>query len=572
VELVSLSVRRYRSIREAEKLPLGQLTVLIGPNNEGKSNILRALVLGMRVLSEVRAVGIMRGQVRSSRPFDSDYQWDRDFPLGLQADNPEGNSVFDFEFSLNQAETTAFAREVRSNLNGTLPIRISFGPRRVLFQVVKRGPGAKALTAKRDEIVAFLSKRLQLQYVPAVRTAEQALAVVRSLVETELAAVESDPEYAAALAKIADIQRPVLDALAATLTEQLSHFLPDVASVAVDVPPEARSTALRRDVRVVVDDGAPTELRQKGDGVQSLAALSLIRHAARHRETGREQILAVEEPEAHLHPEAIHQLKAVLVEIAQNQQVLVTTHCPVLVNRRDIGSNIIVEANKARPARTIREIRDVLGVRTADNLASADLVLIVEGESDRVALQAILGETSAVLRDGFENGRLAVDSLAGGSNLAYKLGQLRDSLCLTHAFLDNDQVGRTAAERASEFGLLSPADQTFAIAFGSGDSEIEDLYDPAVYKDALSARWNADIERGDVARIPRFANRVRRAFEVAGQPFTDTTERQVKMAIAEAVALRPESSLLAGRQGPIETLVRTLERKLSADGSSINPA
>jgi AAA15 family ATPase/GTPase len=45
------SVKNFRSITSAEKLPLGDFTVLVGPNNEGKSNILEALALGMQELS-----------------------------------------------------------------------------------------------------------------------------------------------------------------------------------------------------------------------------------------------------------------------------------------------------------------------------------------------------------------------------------------------------------------------------------------------------------------------------------------------------------------------------------------
>jgi AAA ATPase-like protein len=47
--LTQLSIQRYRSIIKTEKLALKQLTVLVGPNNEGKSNILQALVAGMQL-------------------------------------------------------------------------------------------------------------------------------------------------------------------------------------------------------------------------------------------------------------------------------------------------------------------------------------------------------------------------------------------------------------------------------------------------------------------------------------------------------------------------------------------
>jgi putative ATP-dependent endonuclease of the OLD family len=43
MKLISFSVTSYRSITAAYRLPIGQLTILIGSNNEGKLNILRAL-------------------------------------------------------------------------------------------------------------------------------------------------------------------------------------------------------------------------------------------------------------------------------------------------------------------------------------------------------------------------------------------------------------------------------------------------------------------------------------------------------------------------------------------------
>ena len=51
MRLVQFSVTNFRSILKAERLPLGEFTVLVGPNNEGKSNILQAMVLGMEALS-----------------------------------------------------------------------------------------------------------------------------------------------------------------------------------------------------------------------------------------------------------------------------------------------------------------------------------------------------------------------------------------------------------------------------------------------------------------------------------------------------------------------------------------
>jgi predicted ATPase len=107
-----------------------------------------------------------------------------------------------------------------------------------------------------------------------------------------------------------------------------------------------------------------------------------MRHAASFHSGARHTVIALEEPEAHLHPSAIHELKAVLQELAKTKQIVLITLCPLFVNRARIAANIIVENNQARGAESIAEIRDILGVRAADNLRHAELVLIVEGMED----------------------------------------------------------------------------------------------------------------------------------------------------------------------------------------------
>lgn len=51
MRLSSFSVVNYRSITNARKIQTNNMTVLVGKNNEGKSNILRALTLAMDIMS-----------------------------------------------------------------------------------------------------------------------------------------------------------------------------------------------------------------------------------------------------------------------------------------------------------------------------------------------------------------------------------------------------------------------------------------------------------------------------------------------------------------------------------------
>lgn len=50
MKLSDFSVINYRSITTARKIHTNNMTVLVGKNNEGKSNILRALTLAMDIM------------------------------------------------------------------------------------------------------------------------------------------------------------------------------------------------------------------------------------------------------------------------------------------------------------------------------------------------------------------------------------------------------------------------------------------------------------------------------------------------------------------------------------------
>jgi putative ATP-dependent endonuclease of the OLD family len=564
MDLVSFSVTNYRSITKAYKLPIRRSTVLIGPNNEGKSNILRALVITLESLRRIGGARIERGRLRQSERYLEFYDWERDFPVTLQAKSPVGESVFDVEFRLSDEEVSDFESEVQSSLNGTLPIQLSLGENSGGFKVLKKGPGGPALSKKAEQIAKFISKRINLSYIPAIRTAKSAHEIVGELVEKELAVVESDTKYLEAIKALAAIQQPVLDKISASIKETLREFLPNVREVEVSISEEERFRALRRACEIIVDDGTPTQLLRKGDGVQSLAALSLMRHASESSGAGRNLILAIEEPESHLHPNAIHQLKGVVAEIANKHQVIMTTHCPLFVDRAAIKSNILVHDNKARPAKNVRQIREILGVRAADNLQHAELILIVEGEDDRNSLRALLAAHSKAVGSALDQGTLGIESLHGGSNLCYKLSQIREAICAAHAFLDYDTCALRASEKAQQEGLLTLANVTFATCMGMKESEFEDLIDEALYAPLLINRYGVSIQNPKFRGNSKWSDRLATTFRHQGKPWSSQIEAKVKAEISELISSNAGMALNIHKRASFDALTRALELAINA--------
>jgi putative ATP-dependent endonuclease of OLD family len=562
MKLVAFSVTNYRSITSAYKLPMKQTTVLIGPNNEGKSNILRALVTALEILSSLAGASILKGRLRPYARTDS-YDWRKDFPMALQGIQLKVESIFALDFQLSADEITDFETEVGSKLNGTLPIELKIGLQEISFRITKKGPGALTLSQKSESIARFVAKRININYIPAVRTAEGAHEIVTEIVSKELAIVEKDNEYIRALGAVAKLQQPVLDRISASIKDTLKEFLPNVKNVKVSIPQEARFRALRRACEIIVDDGTPTQLARKGDGVQSLAALSLMRHASASTSGQRDLILAIEEPESHLHPNAIHQLKSVLTDIGRKHQVIMTTHCPLFVDRASIKSNILVHNNKASPAKDVRQIREILGVRAADNLQHAELILLVEGEDDRISLRSLLSHNSAPLKVALSQGTLAIDTLRGGSNLAYKLTQVREAVCLAYCFLDHDKAGIEAFDKAEKEGLVTPAEVTMASCAGMKESEMEDLFDESLYNKMLFNKYGIPVNHPKFRGNNKWSDRVRETFKALGKPWSDQMEAKVKLDVAELAADNPATALNSHKRNSFDALCEALTSKLN---------
>ncbi len=564
MELLSFSVTNYRSITAAQGVSLARKTILIGRNNEGKSNVLRALQTSMQLLQSHALTEV----VRAGRHFaggDDSYQWSRDFPLKLQKRAGVRRSVFRLEFGLSEDETIELKTAIGSNLKGSLPLEISIGEEHnPVFRVVKSGTGTKSLAQKSQKIAKFVAERIHFSYIPAVRTDRDTLDLIRHLLSQELRTLELDPKYQGALATITALQQPILNKLGGQVQSALQTFLPTIKDVKIEVSDSGRRYALRHEVSVTIDDGTPTSIEHKGDGVKSLAALGLLRSMQARPGAS---ILAIEEPESHLHPEAIHQINEIIESISKTTQVILTTHNPLFVDRTTVASNILVTEGGARPAKSIGAIRELLGVRASDNLSSASFVLVVEGKEDVVCLRALLPMLSEKIGRALKTHQMVIEPLGGSGNLSYKLSLLRTFLCGTHTLLDGDDAGRSAYNKAEKDGLISVATCTFVLCRGFKQAEFEDCLDLAVYRTAIQTEYGVDLNCAEFRGNEKWSARIKSSFMSQGKDMNEALLTRVKLTVARAVERAPSSALSEHKRGSIDALVMALENSLSAPRS-----
>lgn len=552
MQLVNFSVTNYRSITKAHKINLQNITVLVGRNNEGKSNILMALNVAMETMMQ---------HANHANVHERLYDWQRDFPVQLQQRKNNLDSVFRLNFRLNHDENTEFFRTTGIRSNEDIPIELKYGQdNRAKITVPKKG--SSSFNDKSEKVTAFICERIAINYIQAVRTEDMAMDVIHRLISTELSKLYDNEEYKSAEQTIYNLQEAVYNDIANRILAPLQEFLPQLTNVEI----RSRGRRLvwrgfRNDVDVILNDGTPTSILYKGDGIKSLVSLAILKESK--NEIGA-SIIAIEEPESHLHPEAIHSLVNVIKGISENHQVIITTHNPLFVQRNNISNNIIVDHGTAKPAKNIKEIRELLGVLPEDNLINASHVLVVEGEDDKIALNKILSSLSPTIKDALIKNKLVIQPLAGATNLNYELSRLRSYVCRYFVFLDADEAGYDAAEKAIEKGLLSESDVKYSICNGNNISEFEDCLKKDFYIEAIRNKFSVDLGVTSFRNSKKWSDRVKTVFLSQGQRWTDAVEKKVKMEVAKLIPVEDADSVLdEHKRGSIDALVNALENMLS---------
>jgi putative ATP-dependent endonuclease of the OLD family len=586
MRLARVTVTNYRSILAAESFDVGDYTVLVGPNNEGKSNLLRAIVLALETIHRWANLKVAAGTSisyaalrQASTPLtagmtnfdrrsriDSTYSWERDFPMTKRTRVTAASaSRIRLEFELDSSEKEDFRSKVGSYNNGRLPVEISFGPSTVGLTIVKQGPGSKALSLKSQEIAKAVASNLQIFSIPTARTETNVLGVIQSLVSLQLSKLNFTKEYKEAADQLQILREQAILQLEGSMKITLGEYLTGLVGVEILGGSIAEQSLRVEDL--IIDDGVATSISEKGDGIKSLAAISLMQEAARNMTLSARLIAAIDEPEAHLHPDAIHKLKTKLLDIAKTQQVIVSTHSSVLVNRGSVGSNVIVAENRARAASSLVEVRKTLGVRLADNLSHAEVVILVEGTSDEEAFRAILSDRSKMLSRAISSGEIAFIAIRGVKRLHTELLSQRNAVCRPFLILDDDAPARDAVAAEIGAGILTAAEYVHLHRPG-GDSELEDLFKASITIDAVRDMFSVGISEAQMkVRKPKWSAKVEGLLRAAGKAPTDELMNELKAKIAGAVGRSPKDAIDPDRDALIDAIVVQIEEMFTASTS-----
>ncbi len=155
--------------------------------------------------------------------------------------------------------------------------------------------------------------------------------------------------------------------------------------------------------------GVPRPFTSFGHGAQRSAHMALIKlladvTAAAGVNGGSTTVLLIDEPEVYLHPQAVELLREALVTLSnQNFQVVFSTHSPLLIGRRHVLETLMVykddagrtvarnkmQAAAAAMAAHEHHAEALFSIQVASHLLFSEKVLLVEGKTEQTVLPTV---------------------------------------------------------------------------------------------------------------------------------------------------------------------------------------
>lgn len=471
MKLVRLDVKSYRSFVEGIDVSLVTgMNSFVGPNNCGKSNLVRALKLAL----------------------DPAYDFDalRDVPGQLLYAYPRTTLTFKIEGRSSSEKTLLkYLREYEESVVGDgkptyaganeLRLVVTYRGNQATGLVRQEYFAAKGVGDRRGD--AKLNERALKQFRKLVRFVSvesgqsiemllvgQFREILHSVLREELGTAYGESEEA----RIA-YEQHLQDGLLAPMREKIlnlsQRLFPEVKGVAL-IPSVTSLEETLSNIRIRLEDSVMTDLASKGTGIAGGVLIALLRYLS--DASKQSLVFALEEPEAFLHPAAQQALRDDLEQLAERDDVtlLVTSHSPYIVSRspnaqvvaleKGIGDGVSRVVGSAVGNAGHADVLSGLFVDTVvpellDRYHSVPpecaLLLVVEGETDKQFIEL----AASALGRGNELKAVTIVACKGAHSAVAQAILLRaEAKQEVIALFDSDGEGRSARDLLSgRFGF-----------------------------------------------------------------------------------------------------------------------
>jgi energy-coupling factor transporter ATP-binding protein EcfA2 len=343
VKITKFSAQGYRSLRDVRLDDLGDFVVFYGPNGSGKSNVLRGiqtLLLAASIWTEHERTEHQRFKdaLIKAQVLDADMPHLGHGPptstvLGMEITNPSdwpdvsmalGRMLperLSLRLTVNWVERDAFEVELDVAFDGVPYAEAERAARQDVPEAAKRSVSAKATVARVVHALFWKVDAARTLRDEVIREGD----TTKAADPAEEALRASKPQTAVFYAK--NIPDKALRARFESFRQVVAHTL-ELPALDVAWHPRTGLLDLRQPLRHAPDD-CDVSMRNAGLGIEQVVSIAASLVFARAR------VVAIEEPEAHLHApttgRALRKLLAALVHPSERDrpmvdQLFIATH------------------------------------------------------------------------------------------------------------------------------------------------------------------------------------------------------------------------------------------------------
>jgi putative ATP-dependent endonuclease of OLD family len=458
LRIAEVSIRNFRVLQDVW-MPLAETTVLIGANNSGKTAFLDALDV---------AIGDRTRASEDDLFVDKDGKVAPEFVVDLLIQPADGDDEFDTDVR----EVVADAIQLPSSgpeffairTRGAVDPKRGFDRRRKFLKGWEREAvkAAALVELAKPFVTRDVLELLSFHLLDARRDVADELRGKASFWARIAKDLNVDPTLRAQIeANLKTLgatlinASPVLADVRTELNRISEAFAPGTTGMSIEALP-AHLDVLGRgmDVMYGAPGSAPISLDRHGMGTRSLAVLTIFNAFVKIRTiaSGGLTIVALEEPEAHLHPQA--QRAAFQLATTIPAQRIVSTHSPYIVEGVDVFN--LRHFLRSGPAATVKwvdrttagsstftteeleKLRRFLQQRHGEVLF-ARLVVLFEGDTEEAALPAFAEASWG--KGGLHDRGLSFVNVGGSGNYRHLLVLLDRLRIPWLIFSDGDQGG-----------------------------------------------------------------------------------------------------------------------------------
>ncbi|MGW3077818.1 AAA family ATPase [Kitasatospora sp. NPDC001132] len=258
---------------------------------------------------------------------------------------------------------------------------------------------------------------------------------------------------------------------------------------------------------VVVDDiGVEVELDQRSEGFRWLVSFFVV-FRAQTKDKLDNAILLLDEPGLHLHALKQREFRRTVAMLAEDNQIIYTTHSPFMVGSeelhrvrlaempdRTVGTRIHGQLVSDDP-RSVFPLQAALGYDLAQSMFTQKRNLVVEGLTDMWFLEGVAGAMREAGVNGVMRDDIAIVPSGSASKVIYYCTILHTQKLKVTALLDSDAAGEKAATQDELVRLLKNNQILRAKDYYTGPvagCEVEDLLRETLVTVALDKLgWDA---------------------------------------------------------------------------------